>query len=113
MLSKGEKVFVITRRLFENDLRRHFVGEVQDASAGIMRVQGYVFVYNAANNQYVRKDGVRTRLFSLLDANLVINILPREIILKDVQYRLDKNNHLILTDEKLFWLEINEFGLLS
>ncbi len=29
MLSKGEKVFVITRRLFEGDRIRLFVGEVQ------------------------------------------------------------------------------------
>ncbi len=112
MLSKGEKIFIITRRLFESDLRRHFVGEIEAVSGGAIRVQGYVFVYDTANNDYVRRDGIRTRLFSLVDANLVINILPRDVNIKDVLYRLDNSNHLVLTDEKLFRLDINEFGLL-
>jgi len=55
---------------------------------------------------------VRTRLFSTIDANLVINILPGEVNLTDVHYQVDKNNHLVLTDGKLFRLDINEFGLL-
>jgi hypothetical protein len=98
MLSKGEKIFLITRRLFNEDIRRHFLGEIQEVSGGAIRVQGYVFVYDASNNEYVKRDDVRTRLFSTIDANLVINILPGEVNLTDVHYQVDKNNHLVLTD---------------
>lgn len=110
MLSKGDKLFVITRRLFEGDLRRHFVGEVQETTERAVRVQGYMFVYDDANNVYVRREGERTRIFSLVDAGLVINVLPRDVALKDIQYRDDEENHLVLTDEKSFKLDINEFG---
>ncbi|MEZ4484783.1 MAG: hypothetical protein R2864_09340 [Syntrophotaleaceae bacterium] len=110
MLSKGEKLFVITRRQFEGDLRRHFVGEVQGTTEWAVRVQGYLFVYDNVNNVYVRREGERTRIFSLVDAGLVINLLPREAVLKDVRYRADEEDHLVLTDEKSFKLDINEFG---
>ena len=49
MIIKGEKVFVITRRLFDEDLRRHFVGEVQEITNVAMRVQGYSFVFDDNN----------------------------------------------------------------
>ena len=32
VLGIGEEVLIIARRLFEKDLRRHFVGEVQEVS---------------------------------------------------------------------------------
>ena len=44
MIATGEKVYVITRRTFEGDLRRQFVGEVQAVTDFAMRVQGYAFV---------------------------------------------------------------------
>ena len=31
VVEPGEKLFIVTRRLFEGDLRRHFVGEVKAA----------------------------------------------------------------------------------
>jgi hypothetical protein len=46
MLAKGEKVFVITRRMFAGDLRRYFVGEVQEVSSFAMRIQRYAFVFD-------------------------------------------------------------------
>lgn len=96
--------------MFEDDLRRHFIGEIQEISETAVRVQGYLFVYDSANNQYQKRELLRTRLITLTDANLVINILPRDVILEDVKYRLDENNHLVVTDEKLFSIDINEFG---
>ena len=111
MLSKGEKVFVITRRLFEKDLRRHFVGEVQEVSGGAIRVQGYSFVFDEANNEFVRRNDSRIRIFSVIDATLMINVLHREVVLEDIRYLIDKNNHLILTDDKFFKMDVNEFGV--
>lgn len=111
MLSQGENLFVITRRLFENDLRRHFVGNVAASSDSMVRLNGYLFVYDPSNNVYVRRDPIRTRLFPLHDATLVINVLPRDIDLDAVCYRVNKCNHLVLTDGKKFQLDINEFGL--
>ena len=109
MISKGEKVFVITRRLFDGDLRRHFVGEVQEAINFAMRVQGYSFVFDEGMKQFVRREEPRIRIFSLIDAGLVINILPEHACIEDMQYRWDEQNRRMLSAEKSFSLNISEF----
>ena len=109
MIAKGEKIFVITRRLFEGDLRRHFVGEVQDATSTAVRVQGYSFVFDESTKQFVRHDDLRTRVLSLIDAGFVINILPREASIQDIRYKWDDKNRRLLTDEKTFKINVNEF----
>jgi hypothetical protein len=40
VLEEGEKVHVIARRFFEDDLRRHFVGEVQAVTESAVRLEG-------------------------------------------------------------------------
>jgi len=50
MLSKGYKVFVITRRLFREDRIRMFVGEVQATTDMAMKVRGFVFVHDDFTN---------------------------------------------------------------
>ncbi len=110
MLSKGEKVYVITRRLFAEDLRRHFVGEVQVPTGATVRVCGYEYVYDEITNDFVRRDGLRTRIFSLIDAGIVINVIPAEVILEDIRYGVDGKNHRIVTDGKSFTMNVSEFG---
>ena len=44
VIDVGDKVHIITRRLFEDDIRRHFVGEVTRVSGELQEVQGYTFV---------------------------------------------------------------------
>ena len=111
MLSKGEKIFVITRRLFEGDIRRHFIGEIQEVSGAAIRVRGYVFIFDENNKEFVRQNELRTRIFSIIDAGLIINMLPSEVAIEDIIYILDEKNHYIITDEKSFSLNVNEFGL--
>lgn len=111
MITKGEKVFVITRRLFDGDLRRHFVGEVQDLTTVAMRVQGYSFVFDDSTKQFVNREGLRVRIFSLIDAGLVINILPKEASIEDIEYRWEENKPRMLTDNKTFKMNISEFSV--
>ncbi len=110
MISKGEKVFVITRRSFDGDLRRHFVGEVHETTRFAMRVQGYSFVFDEGTKQFVRREDLRIRIFSLIDAGFVINILPGEVCLEDIRYKWDEENRRFLTDEKTFKLNVSEFS---
>jgi len=111
MLSKGEKIFIITRRLFEKDIRRHFVGEVQEMSNTLVKVCGYMFVYDEGTNDFVRRDKCRTCLYPLLDSGILITFLPAEAILEDIRYAFDKQNRRIITDGKTFNLNVNEFGI--
>ena len=110
MLSKGEKVFVITRRLFEGDRIRLFVGEVQTAVDMAMKVCGYVFVHDDFTNEIVRREDIRTRIISLVDAINIIMVIPKEVTLENVQYEINNMNERVITDKDSFSLNLNEFG---
>lgn len=110
LLKQGEKIHVITRRRFEGDLRRHFVGEVQAATDTAVRVEGYAFVFQTGNNQYVKRPEKRVRIFGLADSGNIINVIPETVDIRSVSYRLSPDNRLVVTDGKSFSLDIHEFS---
>ena len=55
IFSIAEKLHIVTRRLYADDVRRHFVGEITKASADLCEVQGFAFVFNATMNRYERR----------------------------------------------------------
>ena len=108
-IERGDKLHVITRRLFPDDLRRHFVGEVTRVDRNLCELQGFVFVFHSGKNEYQRRPDKRTRIYSLADAGHVVNVLPRQIDVSSLEYRtIDKR--LVLTDMNGYSLDINEFG---
>ena len=108
IIEKGEKVHIIRRRAFREEEKRHFVGETVASEGAIIRVRGYSWVFDEARGAFVRRDGIREKIIAVGDM-VIINIIPREIVLEDVAYRL-KDGGLVVTDGKEFTLEINEFS---
>ncbi len=109
VLHVGDKIFVIARRLFPQDLRRHFVGEVVEAGESTVKVKGFAFVYDDVESGFLRREELRTRVFSLVDVGNIINVLPREAVLRDVNYQLESGQRY-LTDGKTFKLNVSEFS---
>ncbi len=109
VLKVGEKIHVIIRRRWENDIQRHFVGEVTEAAENVARVKGYVFVFNPATNEYVKRPELRDRTVSLTDSGNLINIFPPTLDLDKLSYTMSKDRRLILTDGK-YSLDIDEFA---
>jgi hypothetical protein len=108
ILEKGEKIHIITRRLFDGDLRRHFAGTVMsDVQQGLLRIEGYAFIFNANTNQYEKRTGLRTRIFSLVDGRHIVNVLPAAVDIEKVHYAKTEAGHLVITDGGTFELEIN------
>ena len=69
IIKPGEKIHVIIRRLFPQDIRRHFIGEVMDATESVVRAEGYAYLYDTNTNLFVRKNGCRfgfTQYFMLI-----------------------------------------------
>ena len=110
VIEVGDKLHIITRRLFEGDVRRHFAGEVIGVSGELHEVQGYAFVFNPGTNEYKKRPEIRTRIFSPGQEGLIVNKIPREVIIELIEYRMIKQRYLV-TDGKDFFLDINEFGL--
>ena len=109
ILFPGEKIFVISRRYFEGDTRRHFIGEVDDCDANVVRVSGYAFVMNSTSG-FERKPEMRTRLFPLADARILIYVVPASTILDRAHYVI-KDKRLHLTDDGDFLYDVDEFRM--
>ena len=110
LLKPGEKVHIVTRRLFESDLRRHFVGEVTETTETAVRLEGYVFVHEANSNQYAMRPERRVRIFGLADSGSIVNIIPPDVSLEDLSYQTSPQGRMVITDGKSFSLDINEFS---
>lgn len=109
-LSIGDKVHVVERRLFESDLRRHFIGEVIDTDLSTVVVRGWVFIFDGSSASFQRHPEKRTRVVSLVDARILVNLLPDEAQVENARYETDDNAGLTVTDGANFSLAMNEFG---
>lgn len=110
ILKPGEKIHIVTRRLFEGDVRRHFAGEVKDANERTARLEGYVFVFDSGRNEFVRKNEKRIKLVTIGDSGYVMNVIPENVLIEDLDYVTTADNKLIVSDGKDFSLDVNEFG---
>jgi hypothetical protein len=108
ILEPGEKVHIIERRYFTDDIRRHVAGQVLRCTDQAIRLKGYVWVFDIANERFIRKAEERERIICLAD-RLTINVLPPEADLDATKYVADPQRGLVFTDERTFSLEVTEF----
>jgi hypothetical protein len=107
VLKVGERVFVAGRRIFDGDIRRHFVGQVEASTDSIIRVVGYSFI-QTANDVFEKKPEKRTRIFPLSEGIYIINVIPQETLLQNVTYTVI-NDRLFITDGHTFKYDVEEF----
>lgn len=110
IVTAGEKIHVITRRLFKDDVRRHFAGIVTAVNSvqDVIRAEGFTFVFESASMKYIRREDLRCRVISLIDAGVNITMLPKDVNIGQLRYA-EFNGRLVVTDGK-FKLDVNEFG---
>ena len=108
ILDSGDRVLIITRRLFPGDVPRHFVGSVDRATQNAIVAHGYAFVRDAAQGDFVRRKGQRSRVFPL-DNHIVIFVLPDDVEIGQVRYEHRDGKELTVTDGKQFRIDISEF----
>jgi hypothetical protein len=106
LLHRGDKVFIVERRLFDQDLKRHFVGEVEACTDVGFRARGYPFFYHPTAQTYVRKPSPRTRIFPF-DGNLIINVLPKDCDVESINY-IASEIGTTLTDRKSFEMDVSD-----
>lgn len=107
ILAPGEKLFIMTRRQYPEDLRRHFVGEVEELSGATLRARGYTFVYDEDEHDFLKREDLRTRLFALIDGSVMVFVLPKDVVLMDMHYEIRQGARYI-TDGRTFWMNISE-----
>jgi hypothetical protein len=97
ILQVGEKVHVLVRRRFESDVRRQLVGEVVAAGESLVRLRSFTYSFEPAFNLYSRSARAREQLVSLVDALNLITVIPAEVDLEKLEFRLE-GNQTVLTD---------------
>ena len=105
----GDKLHVITRRAFEDDVRRHFMGEVVGNTGTLCELEGHAVVFDAGRNEWIRQPELRKRIVSLAEAGHIVNRIPRSVDLGRLEYRF-VDGELVVGDGADFELNINEFG---
>ena len=109
ILDVGEKLHIVERRLFNEDLRRHFVGEVVNCIGDMVRAKGNVWIFDNINKDFIKKPEIRERIIKLGDRNTV-NVIPKDVDLNEVIYQRTTNGGLVVTDGKKFSLDVLEFS---
>jgi hypothetical protein len=109
IVNVGDKLHIITRRQFEDDLRRHLVGMVTVVTGDLYEIEGYAFVFDSGRNEYRRQPELRRRILGLSESAYIVNRIPSSVDIAAVEYRL-VDGELVATSGSDFELNINEFG---
>ena len=110
MIEIGTRIHVVERRLFEGDLRRHFVGEVTDVGPTVLIARGYAFVFDPNRDRWERLPDQRSRVVPLVDGRLLVRILPSTVDVAQVRYEV-RERRLVVTDGDALELDVSEFGV--
>lgn len=105
----GEKLHITYRRMFPEDVVRHFVGIVVRVTDLAIRLKGFVWVFNSGKGTFIRKPDMVERIFFPDDAQ-IINVLPQNAEIEQITYMNDPTKGMGITDGRTFFLEITEFS---
>jgi hypothetical protein len=98
---------VAHRRLFEKDVVRFFVGEVDAYDAGIIKARGHSYVRDMMGGQVVGKEEARTTILSLSSGTLIVYQLPDAVELDAMRF-VATDLELRMTDGRGFTMNLTE-----
>ncbi len=107
-ISVGEGVIVITRRMFPEDERRHFIGRVTATTGSMIRVEGHAWIASSIGGYEERHD-LRTRLYSLATGGEIVLVVPAAIDVDSLRYSSGQGR-LVITNGSGYTIDISEFG---
>ena len=108
----GEKVLIVEKRYFVEDVHRHFIGQIVKCSENVIRVVGCAWVYDGVN-WFQRKPEQIERVIPIEDRYTII-VIPADVDIDEIKYVLDASKgqaSIIMTDGKNFSLDVTEFAL--
>ena len=109
IVTEGDRILVIDKRLFKDDNTRLFVGIVEEFEANIIRARGFSFhvsPYEVSGAE--RRGEERVRLITMSSGDIVF-VLPRDQDLTRLQLKRSPKS-MQLTDGT-FALDLSDFML--
>ena len=108
ILSQGDKVMVVHRRLFENDQSRIFIGEVDGHHNTIIKVTGRSWLKDKFHGDFIEKKEVRTKIMSLESSGLIIYQIPSSTVLSELEIKHEGHGKNIMMDKNGFQLDLSD-----
>jgi hypothetical protein len=93
----------------EREPHRHFVGVVEAYENGVARVTGHVYTVDTVKSAFFRRPDKRTRILAISSGDLLVNVLPPEVNLDKIVYKLEKKA-VRVTDGSEWYLDISELA---
>ena len=102
----NDRILVIDRKLFRDDVTNMFIGVVEDYEEGFVRARGYAYHIHPYEMGTERRAEERVRLVSLYSGD-VVYLLPREVNVSQIQVRRSPKS-LILSDGQTFTMDLTD-----
>jgi hypothetical protein len=84
ILENGDVVLVSTRRMFERDETRFFLGRTLASDGPLVKIEGFTFVRDLSNGHIVKKAEKRVKILSLSSSGYIVYQLPNVVDLEAV-----------------------------
>jgi hypothetical protein len=97
VIDEGEVVHIMERRSFDGDVRRHFAGRVDRVDGELIRLTGFVYGFHPGLRRFELRNQVRTRVCSMSDSRLTINVLPATVDPVKLRYQFRDDESLFVS----------------
>ena len=109
VLSAGDKVLVVHRRMFQRDETRYFVGVIEAYDAGMAAVTGRTWVRDQFTAHHAAKADQRTKIIAFSSGTFLCYRLPVDTSVSAV--RIEQNSstgRVTLTDDQVVLMDLTE-----
>lgn len=102
----NDRLLIVDRKLFRDDVTNLFVGVVEDYAEGVVRVRGHAYHINPYEMGTEKRAEERVRIVSV-NIGDTFYVLPRELNIAQVEIKRSPRS-LILTDGQTLTMDLTD-----
>jgi hypothetical protein len=106
IIEPGEKIHVIFRQIFEGDLERHFIGNVEKCEIHLVRAMGFLYSEETKIGHvgdFVKRLDIRVRIIPLDCESVIVHILPKAVNIEKITYKYDVSGGAVRVTDGSDW----------
>lgn len=108
IVKQGDVLLIVHRRMFDGDESRYFVGEIDANNDVLVQVTGYTWSKDPTTNIFIKKDGERTKIFSLSSGTFIVYKLKNNCDCGSLEIVHGSKNDVLLVDKNGTIMDLTE-----
>lgn len=108
IVKQGDKLLIVHRRMFDGDESRYFVGEIDANNDVLVQVTGHTWSRDHITNCFIKKDGERTKIFSLSSGTFIVYKLKGDCHYDSMEIINGSKNDILLVDKNGTIMDLTE-----